>query len=743
MTAFALLCGTVSAQFGRSREFRSINTVAYELSVQRNGRLDIALASGVPVFDDAFPMVQLVGERRPTLLDVDGRFSQRYAVRDPLGEGQGMILAEGNCEWSIRTYPTQPFFAIQVSFINDGKKPVQVEQLIPLAIGDPKKGFLTLGPGTDDAVALTDPLSPNPRLINGEIESDHHLALSIPQNNRSLILGFLTRDRAQTRFVARSSSRADEHTFDYFRAECVFDPPIEVAPGERLDSEVLYVGLTETDPLTGLRRLARATAVASGIRTPVPTPLHGVYLTGDRNNAESALETLDTMTETLAPLGFRSLTLGPEWCATPGDWIPDPARYPDGLTPIADRARTLGIRLGIAWTPFQVAANSNTARDQSDWLLPEDASHPAGMRVLNPSAIGVIRHIQTLYRVMNREWGIYYFVGGDFSLLNGMTLSETLGMTRTGVVNELGAAIADGLSNSGLFIPATPDTVHAYRATAASQTIDVPKPSVIESRAARFNTLGPSFYLAPHLAQGPFATIALHGSAQDTLDQRVAWLSGLALANASIQVLDAPGQLNATEQELLRRVMPPLTTSATPVDLFINQPARVWTLPMEADTGPGMLVALFNWDESNSDTITVPLDRIGLQSGEYYTVYDSWERRYHGTVQGNLQLDIAPGAVRVIGLRPYRDRPIFLASGRHFAQGAADMESVGWDPVTKTLFGRRIAADAEPFEVVALVPDTYSVVELEGIERDGRVVTVRFTPSPDTATPWRIRFDTR
>ncbi len=148
---------TALAQFTYrpGQEYRSLNTDYYQLAIQKNGRIDVALSSGDIVFLDAFPMVRFEGDEKPEALKIDGRWSQRYEVDDALGRGNGMLLKYKNCEWSIRAYPSKPFFAVQVAFINTTKKAVYIAELLPWCVGEPRKGALTLGDGTKQAAILT------------------------------------------------------------------------------------------------------------------------------------------------------------------------------------------------------------------------------------------------------------------------------------------------------------------------------------------------------------------------------------------------------------------------------------------------------------------------------------------------------------------------------------------------------------------------------------------------------------
>ena len=56
-----------------------------------------------------------------------------------------------------------------------------------------------------------------------------------------------------------------------------------------------------------------------------------------------------------------------------GSWRPDPARFPDGLRPLADYAHSLGMRLGI-WIEPERVSNSLVGRNgiEESWLAGTD-----------------------------------------------------------------------------------------------------------------------------------------------------------------------------------------------------------------------------------------------------------------------------------------------------------------------------------------------------------------------------------
>ncbi|GGM37582.1 alpha-galactosidase [Microbacterium saperdae] len=60
-----------------------------------------------------------------------------------------------------------------------------------------------------------------------------------------------------------------------------------------------------------------------------------------------------------------------------GDWTIDRERWPDGLAPLANRVRELGMDFGLWFEPEMINLDSDLARAHPEWLF--DAGHGAGM----------------------------------------------------------------------------------------------------------------------------------------------------------------------------------------------------------------------------------------------------------------------------------------------------------------------------------------------------------------------------
>jgi len=122
--------------------------------------------------------------------------------------------------------------------------------------------------------------------------------------------------------------------------------------------------------------------VRSGLRhenTPRPVTLNtweAVYF--DHN-----FETLTKLADVAASVGVERFVLDDGWfsgrrndTAGLGDWIVDSSVWPNGLTPLINHVKSLGMEFGIWCEPEMVNPNSNLYRQHPDWVLHSGASTP-------------------------------------------------------------------------------------------------------------------------------------------------------------------------------------------------------------------------------------------------------------------------------------------------------------------------------------------------------------------------------
>src|SRR5690606_7630989 len=79
-----------------------------------------------------------------------------------------------------------------------------------------------------------------------------------------------------------------------------------------------------------------------------------------------------------------------------GDWSPDPVAWPDGLRPLADRVRELGMEFGLWVEPEMINEDSDLARAHPQWTLRARTQLPAACRfhqVLDKTQADAFAHI--------------------------------------------------------------------------------------------------------------------------------------------------------------------------------------------------------------------------------------------------------------------------------------------------------------------------------------------------------------
>ena len=175
----------------------------------------------------------------------------------------------------------------------------------------------------------------------------------------------------------------------------------ERAPGQVFETATLYATFSE-DGLNGC-----ATAFQRHLRDRIvtwpkpaaPRPVH--YNCWEAVYFDHDLDTLTDIATRAAALGAERFVLDDGWfgkrdddTTSLGDWAVDARKWPDGLTPLIDHVKGLGMGFGLWFEPEMVNAESDLYRAHPDWVLgPPDQVLGRGQMVLDMAQEAVRAHL--------------------------------------------------------------------------------------------------------------------------------------------------------------------------------------------------------------------------------------------------------------------------------------------------------------------------------------------------------------
>ena len=704
----------------------------YTLDFLPNHHAKVVLATGADAFTDAFPMASR-GPSPLAALDLSNATSESGPVHDALGNGTRFTFETKQWAWHVTTYSGKPFLTAQAIYKNTGDAPETVRMLVPWA----SKGC-SLGPGTNrapilDNGGLTDPKAKLRGPEDRDVLSMWNLGVYNPAGNRSLIAGFLTNARSYPQIHIARAKELDVDAFDLFQAECHYDAPIEVAPGASLASEIVYISVADDDPLTGLENFAASVSAWNDLhptRTALP---HGwdswVSQYHSRITEKEMVAELDFEDVNLKRYGWTHFSIDDGWQRTAGDWEADPERFPKGMKAFADNVHARGMTAGLWTEPFTINLDTPVAREHPEWLAKPGllgmSMVGGNERILDVTQPGAYEFVRDVYRKICGEWGYDALVETDFvyhELLADSYADESAThpqAMRTGL-----EAIRDGAGPNTFIMGVAPFAVTGFIADGMRTGIDC---APVWRKAADMWSWGcvdtltnaaKRYYFAPRVfALDQDCAFFGHESTRKrwkvenlpalTWEQQVAWMTGAALTGGAVKIGDAFTELTPEEVGVLRRLLPVMTQPARPIDLFEREEARVWVLPIDCAIGQWHIVGVFNWNESEEATISVSFDRMGLTPGVDYAVFDFWPGVYCGLAKNALDVTVPPGSVRLLSIRPYENHPMFLATDRHFTQGATDFTALAWNAESRTLSGAFDGIENTDYAMWVLVPEGY------------------------------------
>jgi len=177
-------------------------------------------------------------------------------------------------------------------------------------------------------------------------------------------------------------------------------------------------------------------------RSRRPRPV--VVNTWEATYFDHRLEQLTALADAAAEVGAERFVLDDGWFAGRrndraglGDWIVDPDVWPDGLHPLVDHVRGLGLEFGLWVEPEMVNEDSELARQHPDWLLrgrsglPDtwrfqqllDLQHPDAYAHVRDALVGLVEEYDIAYLKWDHNRDLIDVAHAGRPAVHGQTLA--------------------------------------------------------------------------------------------------------------------------------------------------------------------------------------------------------------------------------------------------------------------------------------------------------------------------------
>jgi hypothetical protein len=709
----------------------------------------------------------------------DGRLSgtggkaQVVTVNDrTFGEGQAIEVSypSGGRDQMV-LLPHLPFVLIRARLHNAGQEASSMNRLNAVSmrvdLGKPAEELRVLGTG-----GLTTP-DRNPG-------SYAFLALVDPHSRNGIVSAWLTHDRGSGVLfsnVEKEQVRLDAR-IDYGR--------LNLAPGMSADAETLALGWFG-DTRLGLEAWADAVAKVYAIKLPSQPVGYCTWYHARASNAQRLAEQTAFAAEKLAPFGFRVVQIDDGWQV--GARRNGPAKnftahrasgpYPAGMKATADDIKRHGLTPGIWFMPFAADHLDPYFKGHPEWFVKGADGQPYetkwGGTCLDLTQPGARAHVRGVAGRIAREWGYTYFK------MDGLWTGTA---TKQVYVNS--GYKDDGIGDA-VFHDPDKTNIEAFRdglklVREAVGGVGRPAPSDVFFLGCcapqNMRSFGGAFGLLDAMRIGPdngpkwnslvrgptfgSRTYFLHGRVWYNDPDPVYVRSEVPLEHARLicSWVTISGQLNMSSEDyaklpperldLLKRTMPSHGLRPRPVDLFDNDPPRVWLLTDERRQPRRDVIALFNWGDKATD-FDYPLERIGLSEKQAYLAFDYWNNALLPPISGRLRLSVPAQSCRILAVRPVREHPQLLSTSRHITQGVVDVSVENWDDKNRTLSGKSRLVGGDPYEM-RIVPgsagEDWTVEAFEvtpadvrtTIKREGALVRALIESAASREVSWSLRF---
>lgn len=601
-----------------------------------------------------------------------------------------------------------------------------------------------------------------------------YMTVANPENYNGIVCGWLTSERGSgIVFSAYDGTNVNMSArIDY--------GDLRIAAGEKVETETLLIGYAD-DMRLGLEKYADVLANQLEVNLPEMPNVYCTWYHAQASDEQKIKENSEFIAEELKPFGLNVVQIDDYWQNGFRNNGPhrdfskvDPdGPYPKGMKTTSETIKEDGLVPGIWYMPFAGTWNDPVWADKQDLFykqgksefnhyaktvgaLENEPTYSEGqvpfetswggtcLDLTNPKTIAYVKETAVRF---SKNWGYEYFkidglftgTGARLQYVNAEYKDDDLGLAERfnpsitpieGYANGLDA-IRNATGNE-VFILGCSQTQNMRSFGPAMGRVDAMRVGPDNSAKAKHLIRGPQFcsrlyFLNKRVWYNDPDPVYVRSSFPEQMAKTaVSWtaITG-SMHSSSYQYSELPkGRL-----DILKRSLPSHTLkSARPVDFLESDPARIWLLTDDRDSVRQDVIGLFNWDVKDSVKIDYQLKKIDLPKANKFIGFDYWENQFIPNITDSISVLLAPGACKVIAIKPAMNYPQVISTSRHLTQGVVDLKNENWDETNNELSGQSNVIAGDEYEIrIALPPnDSWSMDKLEVI---GNVSEIYLKPS--------------
>jgi hypothetical protein len=665
------------------------------------------------------------------------------AVSDTLGSGKLLIArcADGrkHLDFEVRAtlYDRVDALVVEVICRNISSEPIVVQSLEPVrAVREEDSAcswpdvtrVLTNGQMYYDAGRVIEPKA------GQSIKTWWDLAFYTGDQKDGLVVGYLENNASQGRITAgfaKSESAPGLLERISLVAESTYEREFVLKPGASVSSDRLLFNFAP-NPFAALESYAQAVGDVHKVR--LNPPINGwcswFSFFGGITEVE-VLRQAEFAARHLKTFGFEYMQVDDGFYRAFGDWEGND-RFPHGMKWLAERIRAIGLKPGIWLAPYVIAEGTEVHRNHADWLIhrvdgklkqigpglvegsKEAEQQTPKLYALDITNPGAAEWLRRLFNTVANDWG-YDFIKIDFvewTLLAAERYYDPT-VTKAAIYRRGCEIMREAMGPRRHLLDCGPGPVSV--GLIDSMRIELDQPPVLWKQ----------YFLHPaSTAPAAAKRYYYHNRAWINDDDHVV-LSNLTVpqAQAAATIVSLSGgnmisgdrltDLDVPRLEILKKVLPSFREAARPIDLFERDRPEIFALQVKKAFGEWLVLGVFNADEKSPVDKVIALDRLGLDVGKTYVVFDFWKQKFFGEVRENISVRLEPASVVLLAIHERRGVPQLISTDRHVSQGGVELEAVEWHAATSTLSGVSLGPSGTEHSVYLYLPQKHPWVQAD------------------------------